>query len=221
MADDELDPAWAALADVARGAAEARARDAADARVRERWLRRSAEEEAELAGVLLDLAEGGVAAAVTTSSGRRHAGRVAAVGADFVAVRTDGDRTTLVALAALASVRVNGLGRAGTQPGLRSGTQPALRSGTQPALRSGTQPALRSGTQPGERRSVAVSMADVLAHAAGRRPRVQVHCGEATVAGELRSVGTDVVTLRTDGEPPGQAYVSLASVSEISLLDSG
>jgi hypothetical protein len=187
MADDDRDPAWAELADVERWAAEARARDAADARVRERWLRRSAEEEAELAGILLDLAERGVTAVVTTSSGRRHPGRVAAVGADFVAVRTDANRTTLVALAALASVRVHGAG----------------------------------GGRSGEGRSVTVSMADVLAHAAGRRPRVHVHCDAATVAGELRSVGADVVTLRTDGAPSGQAYVSLASVSEISLLDSG
>jgi NAD(P)-dependent dehydrogenase (short-subunit alcohol dehydrogenase family) len=141
--------------------------------------------------VAVDLAERGATVVVTTSSGRRHPGRVAGVGADFVAVRADGDRTTLVALTALASVRVNGLG---------------------PAMRSGTQPAMRS---------VAVSMADVLAHAAARRPRVHVHCDAATVAGELRSVGTDVVTLRTDGDPSSQAYVSLASVSEISLLDSG
>ena len=192
MADDDRDPAWAELADVERWAAEVRARDAADARVRERWLRRSAEEEAELAGVLLDLAEGGVTAVLTTSSGRRHPGRVAGLGADFVAVRTDGNRTTLVALTALASVRVNGFG-----------------------------PAMRSDAQPEDGRSVGVSMADVLAHAAGRRPRVHVHCGAATVVGELRSVGTDVVTLRTDGDPSGQAYVSLASVSGISLLDSG
>lgn len=190
MTDGDGDPAWAELADVERWAAEVRAQDAADARVRERWLRRSAEEEAELAGVLLDMAERGVTAVVTTSSGRRHPGRIAAVGADFVAVRTGGDRTTLVALGAVASVRFNGLATATGGPGA-------------------------------ERRSVAVSMADVLAHAVGRRPRVHVHCDAATVAGELRSVGVDVVTLRTDGDPSGQAYVSLASVSEISLLDSG
>ncbi len=201
MADDKRDPAWAELADVERWAAEARARDAADARARERWLRRSAEEEAEFAGVLLDLAERDVIAVITTSSGRRHPGRVAALGADFVAVRTDWNRTTLVALGAVASVQVNGLGPA--------------------TAGRDRQPQLRSGTQPGEGRSVAVSMADVLAHAAGRRPRVHVHCDAATLAGELRSVGTDVVTLRTDGDPSGQAYVSLASVSEISLLDSG
>jgi hypothetical protein len=193
MADDKRDPAWAGLADVERWAAEARARDAADARARERWLRRSAEEEAEFAGVLLDLAERDVIAVITTSSGRRHPGRVAALGADFVAVRTDGNRTTLVALSAVASVQVKGLG---------------------PATAGRDR-------QPGEGRSVAVSMVDVLAHAAGRRPRVHVHCDAATLAGELRSVGTDVVTLRTDGDPSGQAYVSLASVSEISLLDSG
>jgi hypothetical protein len=193
MADDERDPAWAELTDVERWAAEARARDAADARVRERWLRQSAEEDADLAGVLLDLAERAATAVVTTSSGRRHPGRVAAVGADFMAVRTDADRTTLVALAAIASVLVSGPGRA-----------------------TGSR-----GEERTEGRSVAVTMADVLAHAVDRRPRVHVHCDAATVAGELRSVGTDVVTLRTDGDPSGLAYVSLASVSEISLLDSG
>jgi hypothetical protein len=193
MADEGGDPAWAALADVERWAAEVRARDAADARVRERWLRRSAEEEADFAGLLLDLAERRVAAVITTSSGRRHPGRVAAVGADFVAVRTEGDRTTLVALAAVAAVRVTGLGPA-------TGGRAQARD---------------------EGRSLTVSVADVLAHAAGRRPRLHVHCDAATVTGELRSVGTDVVTLRTDGDPSSLAYVSLASVSEISLLDSG
>ncbi|HWC09973.1 MAG TPA: hypothetical protein VG455_02005 [Acidimicrobiales bacterium] len=193
MADDGGDPAWAALADVERWAAEVRARDAADARVRERWLRHSAEEEADLATLLLDLAERKAPAAITTSSGRRHTGRVAAVGADFLAVRSDGDRTTFVALEAVAAVRVTGLGPVTGGP----------------------------AGERGEGRAVAVSVADVLAHAAGRRPRVHVHCDAATVAGELRSVGTDVVTLRTDGDPSGLAYVSLASVSEISLLDSG
>ena len=108
MADQPGDPAWAALAGVERWAAEIRARDAADARVRERWLRRSAEEEAELSGILLDLAERSVAAVVTTTSGRRHPGRVAAVGADFVALRTDDDRVTLVTFGAVASVRSTG-----------------------------------------------------------------------------------------------------------------
>jgi hypothetical protein len=146
MADDEGDPAWAALAGVERWAAEARAREAADARMRERWLRRSAEEEAELAGLLLDLAERRVPALVTTTSGRRHTGRLAAVGADFVALRRPDDRITLVALGALASVRV-----AGQQPAMRSGTQPAMRSGTQPAMRSGTQPAGAGGSTIGRR----------------------------------------------------------------------
>ena len=229
MADDEGDPAWAALAGVERWAAEVRAREAADSRMRERWLRRSAEEEAELSGLLLDLAERRAPALVTTTSGRRHTGRLAAVGADFVALRSDDDRITLVALGALASVRATAprpAMRSGTQPAMRSGTQPAMRSGTQPATGPGTQPATGPGTQPAagsraEARSLAVRVVDVLAHAVGRRPRVHLHCDAATVAGELRSVGTDVVTLRTDGDPSGLAYVSLASVSEISLLDSG
>ena len=90
---------WLDFDEVERWAAEARARDAADSRVRERWLRRQAEDEAAFAGLLVDLAERGVAVIVTTSGGRHHVGRVEAVGTDFVAMATTGARTTLVSLA--------------------------------------------------------------------------------------------------------------------------
>jgi hypothetical protein len=194
MADEGgADTAWSALADLERWAAEARARDAVDARVRERWLRRQAEEEAAFAGLLLDLAERGVTAVLTTTGGRRHLGRIEAVGADFAALRTGADRTTLVALDAMAAVRV------GAPKG--------------PALGAAAD------TRPG--RTVAVTMADVLAHAVARRPRVHLHAGLSALAGELRSVGADVATVLCDGDPSGLAYVSLRSVSEISLLDSG
>jgi hypothetical protein len=66
-----------------------------------------------------------------------------------------------------------------------------------------------------------VALAEVLAQAAANRPRVAVVLGDVTVVGELRAVGTDVLTIRTDGEPGGLSYVTLASVSEVSLFDSG
>ncbi|MCA1656527.1 MAG: hypothetical protein LC713_02260, partial [Actinobacteria bacterium] len=70
-------------------------------------------------------------------------------------------------------------------------------------------------------RTVGVAMADVIGHAVERRPRVQVFAGSAQLGGELRALGADVVTLHTDGDPPGLLYVRLASVSEFSFLDSG
>ncbi len=199
---------WLDFDDVERWAAEARARDAADARLRERWLRRQAEEEAVFAGLLVDLAERGTGVVVTTVGGRHHVGRVDAVGADFVALGTTGGRTTLVALTALAAVRVAGRRRAqvvGHDEGHDDGRSPS-------------SPVVGADRDP---RRATVTMADVIAHGVDRRPRVQVFSASACLGGELRAVGSDVVTVHTDGDPPGLAYVRLASVSELSFLDSG
>jgi hypothetical protein len=87
-----------------RWAAEARVDEAARVRSRERWLRRQAEEESTVAGVLADLLEAERPVALHTRSGRRHHGLVRAVGADFVAVGT-AQGTVLVALGAVASLR--------------------------------------------------------------------------------------------------------------------
>ena len=65
-----------------------------------------------------------------------------------------------------------------------------------------------------------VRLGDVLAQAAGQRPRISVQAGVAAVVGDLRAVGGDVVTVRADGEA-GVVYVPLASVSEVSFLASG
>ena len=195
MADEEGVANLRPFEEIERWAAEARARDAVDARVRERWLRRQAEEEATFVGLLVDLAEREAAVAVTTTANRRHVGTVEAVGADFVALRTAGGRTAVVSLGAVAAATPLGAegGRAG------------------------------AAGAPGDRgsRSVKVAMADVLAHAAGQRPRVHVHAGGVGVVGELRSVGADVVSVHTDGDPPATAYLRLPSVSEVSFLDSG
>jgi hypothetical protein len=67
---------------------------------------------------------------------------------------------------------------------------------------------------------VNVTLADVLAGLAGERPRVRmvVAGGHEVVAGELRSVGADVATLRLDGEPGGAVYVRLDAVRAVTLL---
>jgi len=66
-----------------------------------------------------------------------------------------------------------------------------------------------------------VSLADVLAHLADDRARVAVVTGAGpALVGELRAVGADVVTL-VEGEARTPCYVSLPSVIEVSLLESG
>jgi hypothetical protein len=180
-----------------RWAADARAREAADARVRERWLRAQAEEETSLAGVLLALAEHGHSVVVTTVVARRHQGAVIGVGVDFAALQSSAGTTTLVALSAVADVR-------------------AVEDATRGRSTTG---ALATGAGPG-RGALGVRLADVLAQAAGQRPRISVQTGAASVVGDLRAVGSDVLTVRADGAA-GVIYVGLASMSEISFLASG
>jgi hypothetical protein len=79
--------------------------EAARARVRRRWLRHAAEEDATLAGVLLDLAERQAPVSLVTSGGRRHHGPVVVVGEDFAGLRTGIDRHVLVRLDHVVSVR--------------------------------------------------------------------------------------------------------------------
>ena len=185
----------AALEGIERWLTVARAREAAEARVRERWLRQQTEDEAHMGDLLLDLAEAELDVIAACASGARHVGRIEAVGEDFVAVRAAGRRLVLVAFGALAFVRATG-----------------------PRSASGRATGRDDG---GTGRQIGVTMADVLAHAVADRPRVQVTTVDATVVGELRAVGVDVVTLHVDGDPPGVVYARLASVSEVSLLDSG
>ena len=62
-------------------------------------------------------------------------------------------------------------------------------------------------------------LADVLAELAAERARVLVvPLGDADlVAGDLRAVGRDVVTVRSDGDPPVTTYLRLAAVAEVVL----
>ncbi|MDQ3293286.1 MAG: hypothetical protein M3527_02365, partial [Actinomycetota bacterium] len=64
------------LARLAAWAAAARVDEAAAARSRERWLRQAADEEAMVAGVLLDLAERADTVVVQGPGGRTPRGRV-------------------------------------------------------------------------------------------------------------------------------------------------
>lgn len=77
-----------------------------------------------------------------------------------------------------------------------------------------------SGQRPAPRTS---PFAVLVGELALDRPRVAIAArGEAALlTGELRSAGADVVTIRLDGEPASVAYVSLASVSLLTVLASG
>jgi hypothetical protein len=133
---------------------------------------------------------------VTTTAGVVHRGAVTGVGVDFVAVEAPAGTTTLVALAAVASVRVV------------------------EARRRPSSPATGHAAPDGAGAALGVRLGDVLGQAAGQRPRISVQSGAASVVGDLRAVGDDVLTVRADGAA-GLLYVSLASLSAVSFLASG
>jgi hypothetical protein len=181
-------------ADLARLLADAAADAASSERSQARLLRQVAEEEATFVGVAVDLAERGTGVVVRTSSGRAHRGVLLAVGRDFVVVRDPSGHgaPAFVALVAVTTLR--------PQPGIGGGLDTA-----------GARAAPRD-----------VSLAAVLTALAAERPRVQVGlvAGSAEpVAGELRSAGVDVVTVRLDGDAGLLAHVPLAAVAEVLLLD--
>jgi hypothetical protein len=96
------------VGDLTRWLAEQRADAAAAARTRERWLRQAADEDALLAGVLLDLAERGATVVVQGVAGRTHRGRVRGVGEDFLALRT-AQADVLLRHDAVVSLRADGV----------------------------------------------------------------------------------------------------------------
>jgi hypothetical protein len=182
-------PADDLLADLARWTSDQQVDEAAKARTRERWLRQQAEEDARFAGLALDLAERGDHVAVRSVSGRMYVGVLAAVGRDFLVVRTQsGSRAAFVTFDAVATIR--------PEPG-------------------STAPPANSERDA----SLAASFVDVLAGLAADRPRVQVMAGGDPLAGELRAVGHDVASLRLDTSPPATAYVRLGPVVEVVLLN--
>ena len=188
--DDDTGADDTFLEDLARWAEEARGAGEARARMQERALRRAAEQEATFVGVLVDLAESGEEVVVALASGRSHRGPLVAVGRDFVALRDAHNQPVFLALSAVTDVR----------------------------LLPGARPGDTTGAAPVEDRS---TMAAVLAGLAGegRRVRVGTWGDVLGVAGELRSVGTDVVTLRLDTRPATTVYLRLEAVSEVVLVD--
>lgn len=177
------------LADLARWTADARAEEAAGARVRERWLRQQAAEDARFAGMLVDLAEAGAGVTVRTTAGRTLHGRIAAVAADFCLLRHDGGLATFLTFGAMATVR--------PEPGHRAGDADSARISP-----------------------LALGLAEVLARLAPEHHRVRVVMdgGGEALAGELRTVGADVATVRLDGDPPATVYLQLGAVREVTLL---
>jgi hypothetical protein len=179
-------------ADLARLVGDTRAADAARSRARERSMRQQEAETATLAGVLLDLAEQRIGVAIRTTWGRSHHGQIAAVGRDFVHLRTTGGTNVYLSASAIAVLR------------RLPGQQASEAIGARPGVANTTLAAFLSGLAP-------------------ERPLVSVTVeGEPSVlTGELRAVGTDVVTLRLHGAPSVVAYVGLSSLSEVAVLASG
>jgi len=104
---DTIGPAGDLVGDLTRWLAEARVDAAAASRARTAWLRRQLDDEATVAGVLLDLAERGTSVAVTVLGGRVHHGAVQAVAQDFCALRDD-RADSLVAYASIVAIRPRG-----------------------------------------------------------------------------------------------------------------
>ncbi|MGH8902809.1 MAG: hypothetical protein ACRDYA_14330 [Egibacteraceae bacterium] len=163
---------------------EVRADEVARARSRERWLWQQTTEEARFAGTLVDLLERGAPVNVRTTTGRMHHGTFAAVGLDFCVLRTSTGVDRYLALSALGWVR------------------PVERAGP-PA--TGDRPA-----------PLDLRLAECFGHLVDDRPRMLIFVrGDAEpIAGELRAVGVDVVTLRVDGAERGVCFVPTTAIVE-------
>ena len=182
----------ALLADLSRWTGDQIVDEATRSRTRERWLRQQQHEGATFGGLVLDLVELGAEVTVRTTSGRTHAGGLSGAGPDFIVVRTRGGAPTFIALSAVAFLR--------PPPGHRLAEAASDRE------------------LPG-----GASLTEVVITLAVDRPRVQVVTAGAddVITGDLRSVGTDVVTIRLDGDGAtgsGNLYVRLDTITELTLL---
>jgi hypothetical protein len=186
---DRMGPPTGHDADLATLVAQLSTDEAVLARTRAHWLNRQAAAEGTFAGILRDLAERGRPVLVHLHNGRLHRGAATVVGADFVVIRTAGDRDVAVTFTAIASVR--------TLPGEPATTGDRFLPAT-------------------------TTLAEMLSALGEERARILVMGLDArqAIAGELRAVGRDVLTIRLGGEG-GTAYVALDSLAEISLVESG
>ena len=179
----------ALLAELSRWTGDQIASEAARARVKERWLRQQQLEEARFSGVAEDLVELGASVTVRTTNGRTHTGELVGNGRDFVVLRPREGLALFVAIRCVASLR--------PPPGHGSREAAGAR-----------QPAGRS------------TLAAVITALAADRPRVHVVVtgGGEALAGDLRAVGADVVTLRLDDEAHTNLYVRLGAIDELTVL---
>jgi hypothetical protein len=166
---------------------EGRLGQSSEARERERLLQRMAQDNASLAGTLLDLAERQSVVSVRTDAGRAHHGVVVAVGADFFVLRSD--------------------------QGLRTHLRTAVVTTVRPHRHERHAPA--SGDRPPP---LNLLLGEVLADVAGDRPRVTIVTrGAEVVSGELAAAGTDLLTVRLDGDARSLCYVAIAGIGEVGL----
>jgi hypothetical protein len=127
--------------------------------------------------------------AVGTLAGRRHHAAVVGVGGDYCVLRTDSGAEIHLRLDAITTVR--------------------------------PQPGDRQEVASGARRPVTDRLlTEVLGRLTGERRRVSLvtRTGEV-VAGELRAVGTDVISVRLDGAGGDTCYVAAATLSEAFVED--
>jgi hypothetical protein len=80
----------------------------------------------------------------------------------------------------------------------------------------------RHGAATGDRPAVDILLGDALGKVAPERPVVTIRtAGGDSVVGELRAVGSDVVSVELDGPGRPLCYVSLPSVLTVGFLRSG
>lgn len=170
-----------------------------DDRQRTRWLTQQAFEESTLGGVLADLAEQGQPVSIRSSGSRRHTGIVRVVGSDYCALTTNTDTNMLVDYRAIRSIR--SLPRADRISGDRAFTRQT--------------PAPPTAAPQTTLRHALSELANIKARIA-----VRTHATDDVVSGELHSVGIDIMTIRLDGTGDW-AYVPLAAVEEVSVVESG
>lgn len=129
-----------------------------------------------------------------------------------------GERGTVVSLVA-GNVQVHGTVRAVGQDFVAVCTQARSSVALVRLARLGVVRTLPGERIAGGDRTPMVDLVldDLLAELAADRPRLQVHTTGEAIGGELRGAGRDVLVLRTDGTPPGTAYVPTAAIAAVVL----
>jgi hypothetical protein len=178
-------PPWP-LDDLDRWVADAHVDEAVAQRRRTAWLRRQADEDATLGGVLRELGERGRPVVVHAITGRRHRGLLTTVGDDLIVLRTVRGVRVIVMLGAVISVRAHAEGT----------------------------PVTDERTEVAGDVTGGATLTSTLVGLAGERTSVVVTAVNGdTTSGEVIAVGRDMLTLQLEGA--GLAYVAFASVAEV------